>query len=130
MGVAIHTSTHTVLTFIFADPAPPTGVSVDVTGCDSAVVTWMPSVSIIDNMIGNYCVKYQLTSDGGGPSTVYTSSTSVTLRGLVPNAEYNLSVAGINSCGSTSAFVMDLIELQGNSRIYSVVMLHMLYLQI
>ena len=99
----------------FADPSPPTGVSVDVTGCDSAVVTWMPSMSMFDEVIQKYNVRYKLSIGSGGLSTVFTSGTSVTLQGLVPNAEYNVSVTGINSCGGRSAFVMAQFELQGNS---------------
>ena len=58
-----------------------------------------------DVVVGNYSVRYQLTSDTGSPPiTVYTSSTSVTLNGLVPNAEYNVSESTIALGGSMSAF--------------------------
>ena len=105
-------------TFSTADPSPPTGVSVDVTGCDSAVVTWKASMSMFDNAIGNYSVRYQLRSGGDGLTTLHESSTSVTLQGLAPNAEYNVSVAGINSCGGTSTFAMTQFNLQGTYLLY------------
>ena len=59
-----------------------------------------------DVVVGNYSVRYQLTNDTGSPPiTVYTSSTSVTLNGLVPNAEYSVSVATITlGGGGMSAF--------------------------
>ena len=69
---------------------------------------------MFDDMIMNYSVRYQLTSGTGGSATVYSPSTSVTLQVLVPNAEYTVSVAGINSCGGTSTFTMATFALQGN----------------
>ena len=84
---------------------PPTGVSVDVTGSDTAVVSWNPSMSrMCDVLIENYNVRYRLNSGCGGYSTVNTSSASVALRDLVPNAEYTVSVAGIDSNGQMSPF--------------------------
>ena len=67
--------------------------------------------------VGNYSVKYQLRNGTSGSATVYTSSASVTLQDLVPNAEYDVSVAAINSCGGTSTFTMATFALQGNSMI-------------
>ena len=91
--------------FIFAGPQPPAGVSVVVTGNDTAVVSWVPSMSrMCDVVIGNYSVRYQLRKGTGAYTTVYSSSTSVTLQDLVPNAEYTVSVAAINSIGNMSAF--------------------------
>ena len=78
-------------------------MSATVAGCDSAEVTWMASMSMFDESIMNYIVTYQRTS-GGVLATVNSPSTSATLQGLMPNAEYNVSVAGVNSCGGTSAF--------------------------
>ena len=69
---------------------------------------------MFDDMIMNYSVRYQLTSGTGGSATVYSSSTSVTLQVLAPNAEYTVSVAGINSCGGTSTFTLATFDLQGN----------------
>ena len=86
---------------------PPAGVSVDITGTDTAVVSWNAQQSrMCDVVVGNYSVRYQLTNDlCSPPITVYTSSTSVTLNGLVPNAEYSVSVATIAlGGGGMSAF--------------------------
>ena len=81
-------------------PVTPTGVSVDVTGSDTAVVSWNPSISrMCDVVIRNYNVRYRMSNSNGGYTTVNTSSTSVTLRDLVHNAEYTVEVAGINSNG-------------------------------
>ena len=90
---------------VLSGPDPPTGVSVDVTGSDTAVVSWTPSMSrMCDVVIGNYNVRYQMSNSNGAYTTVNTSSTSVALRDLVPNAEYTLEVAGINSNGQMSPF--------------------------
>ena len=86
---------------------PPTGVSVDITGNDTAVVSWNAQQSrMCDVVVGNYSVRYQLTNDtGSSPITVYTSSTSVTLNGLAPNVVYSVSVATIAlGGGGMSAF--------------------------
>ena len=82
-------------------------MSVDITGTDTAVVSWNAQQSrMCDVVVGNYSVRYQLTSCIGSPSiTVYTSSTSVTLNGLVPNVVYGVSVATIAlDGGGMSAF--------------------------
>ena len=90
------------------------GVSVVAIGCNSANTSWNASVSrMCDAVIGNYSVRYQLTSGTGDSATVYTSSTSVTLQDLAPNAEYNVSVAGINSCGGMSTFTTTQFKFQG-----------------
>ena len=90
---------------LFTGPESPTGVSVVITGIDTAVVSWNAQQSrMCDVVIGNYSVRYQLTNDTGSPPiTVYTSSTSVTLNGLVPNAVYSVSVA-IIALDAMSAF--------------------------
>ena len=74
-----------------------------VTGSDSAVVSWMASQSMCDNVIGNYSVRYRPTSVCSY-TTVYTDETSVVLQGIEPNAEYTVSVAAINSNGDMSAY--------------------------
>ena len=90
---------------VLSGPDPPTGVSVDVTGSDTAVVSWNPSMSrMCDVVIGNYNVRYRMSNSNGAYTTVNTSSTSVTLRDLVPNAEYTVEVAAINSNGQMSPF--------------------------
>ena len=85
-----------------SDPTPPSGVSATVTGCDSAEMTWTASVSMFET-IQNYSVMY-IQRSGGYLNTVYSQDTMIKLDGLTPNAEYNVTVAGINSCGGTSAF--------------------------
>ena len=86
-------------------PQPPTGLTVVVTGDGTAVVSWETQQSrVCDVVIGNYSVRYQLRNDTGGMNTVNTSSTSVILQDLVPNAEYTVEVAAINSRGNMSAF--------------------------
>ena len=88
-------------------PQPPTGVSVVITGPDTAVVSWNAQQSrMCDVVVGNYSVRYQLTNDTGSPPiTVYTSSAGVTLNDLVPNKAYNVSVATITLGGEgMSAF--------------------------
>ena len=86
-------------------PQPPTGLTVVVTGDGTAVVSWQAQQSrVCDAVIGNYSVRYQLRNDTGGMITVYSSTTSVTLQDLVPNAEYTVSVAAINSKGEMSSF--------------------------
>ena len=74
----------------------------------------MASMSMFGNPIMNYSVIYQRSS-GGVLTTVNSPSTSATLQGLTPNAKYDMSVAGINSCGGTSAFTTPFtFVLQGN----------------
>ena len=90
---------------VLSGPDPPTGVSADVTGNDTAVVSWVPSMSrMCDALIVNYSVRYQAKNASGDYTIVYSSNTSVVLRGLVPKAEYTVSVAAINSIGNISVF--------------------------
>ena len=88
-------------------------MSVDITGTDTAVVSWNAQQSrMCDVVVGNYSVRYRLTNDTGSPPiTVYTSSTSVTLNGLIPNAMYSVSVAtnalggaGMSAFSATTKF--------------------------
>ena len=67
------------------------------------MVSWVAPQPVCGVVVGNYSVRYQLRSSGGY-TTVYSPSTSVTLRGLVPNTEYDVSVAAISSAGEMSAF--------------------------
>ena len=93
----------------FAEPKPPTDVSLTIIGKDTAVVTWAASRSMCDNVVGNYSVRYRLrdTSASSSFTTVYTTTTSVVLQGLVPDAEYTVSVAAINSRGDSAYSVGD-----------------------
>ena len=103
-----------------ADPDPPTGVSVVAgTECSTAAVSWNPSQVNYNAAIGNYSVRYRLRSSTGGYTTVYSSSTSVSLRGLDPSMEYTVEVAAIDSCGRLSGFSMvTQLNLQGTSIYY------------
>ena len=94
------------LTSPLAAPDPPSGVTVVVTDVDRrALVSWdAPQSWMCDVVIGNYSVRYRLRNGTGASTTVYSSNTSVTLHNLVPNAEYTVSVAAINSIGNMSAF--------------------------
>ena len=66
-------------------------------------------------VVGNYSVRYQLRSGAGASTTVYATSTSVMLQRLVPNTEYDVSVAAINSAGEMSAYTETThFELQGD----------------
>ena len=72
----------------------------------------MASTSMFET-IQNYSVYIQRS--GGGLNTVYSQNTMIVLDDLTPNAEYNVTVAGINSCGGTSAFTTPFtFVLQGN----------------
>ena len=63
--------------------------------------------------IQNYSVYVQRS--GVGLITVYSQDTMIKLDDLTPNAEYNVTVAGINLCGGTSAFTTPFtLVLQGN----------------
>ena len=72
-----------------------------VTGTDSVMVFWTASLSRCGG-ITNYSVTYQLTSGTGPTTTVFTTQTSVTLQGLIPNGEYNVMVSATNSMGDMS----------------------------
>ena len=100
--------------YFAAAPRPPTGVSVeDGAGCYTSVVSWTPQ-PVCGVVVGNYSVRYQLRSSGGGYTTVFTPSTSVTLQGITANTEYDVSVAAISSAGDVSAFTgATQFELQG-----------------
>ena len=91
-----------VYSLFFAEPTPPTDVTFTVTGTDSAVVSWTASQTKC-GAIANYSVMYQLRDSTGAITTLFTTETSVTLQGLVPNAEYTASVAAISSMGDMSA---------------------------
>ena len=82
------------------------GVSVqDGSACYTSVVSWLPPYPVcgVAFMIGNYSVRYQ-RMNGGAFTTVISPSTSVTLQGLMANAEYSVSVAAISSNGNMSAY--------------------------
>ena len=97
-----------VHSFFFAEPKPPSNVTLTITGSDSAMVSWTASQSMCDDVVGNYSVRYRLRDGTGANTTVYINKTSVTLQDLIPNAEYVVSVAAINSRGNMSAFSVEM----------------------
>ena len=75
----------------------------------------MVSTSMFET-IQNYSVYIQRS--GGYLNTVYSQDAMIKLDGLTPHAEYNVTVAGINSCGGTSAFTTPFtFVLQGNGTV-------------
>ena len=56
-----------------------------------------------------------MKNDPGSVMMIPSQTTTASLQNLVPNAEYYVSVAGINSCGGTSAFERAEFTLRGNS---------------
>ena len=110
MSYEISSRVHQIMSFIFCcvlEPKPPTGVTFTVTCIDSAMVSWTTSQSVCDDVVGNYSVRYQLRDGTGANTTVYTNRPSVTLRDLIPNAEYVVLVAAINSMGDMSVFSVE-----------------------
>ena len=84
------------------------------TECNTADVSWSPSTVNYSAVIGNYSVRYQLRGSSGSYTTVYSTTTSITLRGLDPSAEYDVEVAAIDLCGRMSGFSeMARLDLQG-----------------
>ena len=74
------------------------------TECTTADVSWSPSTVNYNAVIGNYSVRYRLRGSSGGYTTVYSPTTSTTLRGLDPSAEYEVEVAAVDLCGRISEF--------------------------
>ena len=100
-----------------AGPDPPTGVMVEANGCSSALVAWTPTQSrMCDVRIEGYSVRYRLSNSTGGYATVNSSSASVTLQDLVPNAEYTMDVAAIYSNGEMSTYSAETsLTITGNT---------------
>ena len=49
-------------------------------------------------------MRYRLRGSSGDYTTAYSPTTSITLRGLDPSAEYEVEVAAIDLCGRMSGF--------------------------
>ena len=89
----------------YSGPLSPTGVSSVASDSSTVVVSWNPAFSgMCDVFARDYTVRYRLYGCSGSSTTVNISGTSVTLRGLVPNEEYGVEVAAINSNGDLSDF--------------------------
>ena len=55
-----------------------------------------------------------MRGSSGGYTTVYSTTTSITLRGLDPGAEYDVGVAAVDLCGRMSEFSeVARLDLQG-----------------
>ena len=106
-------------------PQPPSDIIVTANGCNSAMVSWNAQQSrMCDVVIVSYSVRYRLTGSSGGYNTVSTSSTSATLENLVPNAEYDVEVATVNSNAVMSAYsTVTQLSMQGNSFMCSICVL-------
>ena len=74
------------------------------TECNTSDVSWSPPTVNYNAVIGNYSVRYQLRESSGGYTTVYSTTTSITLQGLDPSAEYEVEVAAVDLCGRMSGF--------------------------
>ena len=69
------------------------------------MVSWNSSLSgMCDVLSTDYSIRYRLSGSTGDYTTVNTSGASFTLVDLVPNAEYDVEVAAINSNGAMSNF--------------------------
>ena len=90
---------------------------VEANGCSSAIVSWNPTQPrMCDVRIEGYSVRYRLNSSTGVYTTVNTSSASVTLQDLVPNAEYTMDVAAIYSNGEMSTYSAETsLTITGNT---------------
>ena len=49
-------------------------------------------------------MRYRLRGSSGDFTTVYSPTTSTTLQGLDPNAEYEVEVAAFDLCGRMSGY--------------------------
>ena len=88
----------------FLGPDPPNDVSAVATA-GTVVVSWTRSFSgTCDQLATQYRVRYQLSTGSGVYHAVTTEGNKVVLLDLIPNAEYNVSVAAINSNGAMSNF--------------------------
>ena len=103
-------------------PQPPSGIMVTANGCNSAMVSWNASQSrMCDVVVVSYSVRYRLTGSSDGYDTVSTSNTSATLENLVPNAEYDVEVATVDSDTVMSAYsTVTQLSMQGNSYMCSI----------
>ena len=90
---------------ILEGTGPPTDVMVEAESCNSANVTWMASEPrVCDGMISGYNVRHRLNTGNGQYTTVNTSTTSVMLQDLAPNAEYSVEVAVTTSVGTIGPY--------------------------
>ena len=68
-------------------------------------MTWKgPEPRVCDGVISDYNVRYGLNTGNGEHTTVNTSTTSVMLQDLAPNAEYSVEVAVTTSVGTIGPY--------------------------
>ena len=90
---------------IFTGTGPPTNVMVKAESCNFASVTWTaPEPRVCDGVISGYTVRYRLNTGNGQYTTINTSTTSVMLPDLAPNAEYSVEVAVTTSVGTIGPY--------------------------
>ena len=92
-----------------------TNVMLEAKSCNSANVTWIaPEPRVCDGVISGYNVRYRLNTSNGEHTTVNTSTTSVILQDLAPNAEYSVEVAVTTSVGTIGPYSSEsLLTLTG-----------------
>ena len=101
---SLNPSLYTPVCCCLLGPDPPNDVSAVATA-GTVVVSWTRSFSgTCDQLATQYRVRYQLSTGSGGYHTVTTEGNIVVLLDVIPNAEYNVSVAAINSNGAMSNF--------------------------
>ena len=64
----------------------------------------LPEPRVCDGVISGYNVRYRLNTGNGEHTTVNTSTTSVMLQDLAPNAEYSVEVAVTTSVGTIGPY--------------------------
>ena len=90
---------------ILEGTGPPTSVLVEAKSSNSANVTWTaPEPRVCYGVISGYNVRYRLNTGNGEHTTVNTSTTSVMLQDLAPNAEYSVEVAVTTSVGTIGPY--------------------------
>ena len=105
MCIGMYTHACTIQTALFCIMTGPlTNVRVEAKSCNSSSVTRMgPEPRVCDCVISGYNVRYRLYSNGEH-TTVNTSTTSVMLPDLAPNAEYSVEVAVTTSVGTLGLY--------------------------
>ena len=102
--------------YFYIMPGPPTIGMVEAKACNSPNVSWKgPEPRVCDGVISGYTVRYRLNTGNGEHTTVNTSTTSVMLQDLAPNAEYSVEVAVTTSVGTIGPYSSKiLLNITGN----------------
>ena len=96
-----------------ASPSTPTHIQVVSNSNGAVTINWDPMTSA-----AKYQVQYGLTGTGNG-WFIYgtTSSTTLTITGLAPGAQYNFGVSAINNYGSSSVGMVTGYQLPAMSNV-------------